>query len=433
MKNFKLILLTFLSAAFVFGQTQITLSLDEALSLIAKNNIIIQKSKNNMNISNNNVNFANSGLLPRLDFNSSMNYTDALSQMPGTSGNTQNTSISNGANLSYTIFNGLKGVNTYRLLKVQAKNVKLQHEILIENTLYNSSLLFFNLLMSYDNLNILKEQLDISKERLKQIRDKNDLGIASQLQTLAAQVDFDSDSSSVIESEFLFEDNIRKLNLILGWDLTHKYIPVLDEYDFSTYNLSELQEQVLQKNKNLIVNQNLKTKSELDLKMAKGSLLPTISANVNYGLSQTNSDVDFGFDDPNLSISSGLNFSWNIFDGRGKNNVQNAKSQLRNSELSIIDSEREMINEIESAYQSFIKSLKILDLKKNNLNSAQLNFDQTNELYRLGTVTSTQFRESQLNLSRVKNSMSSAKYSAYLGEIKIWLLIGQIENKLLSE
>ena len=68
----------------------------------------------------------------------------------------------------------------------------------------------------------------------------------------------------------------------------------------------------------------------------------------------------------------------------------------------------------------------VLDLESSSLEAAKLNFKRTQELYHLGQVTTTQFREAQLNLIRAKSSMSWAKYEAKLNEIILMKLSGRL-------
>ena len=65
-------------------------------------------------------------------------------------------------------------------------------------------------------------------------------------------------------------------------------------------------------------------------------------------------------------------------------------------------------------------------LEEKNLESAELNFKRTQELFNLGQVTTTQFREAQLNLISARNNISSAKYTAKLLEIELMRLSGQL-------
>ena len=406
------------------------LSLSAALEVALDKNISIQQASNNTEVSQNTASLANAGLLPRVDLSTGTTITDATVQTAG--GEVSSTSSRNtaGLNASYTLFKGLQGVNTYKLLKSQASSAELQEIMITEGTLMAVAQSYYSILMNYDNLIILREQMDVSRERLKQALDKNARGMSSTLQALAARVDFDSDSTSVLEAAYAYEEARSSLNLLLGWDLNEVYEPVLVDRKFGEYDLALLNAEGLSGNVSYLLSQNQEFQSQLSLNTTLGSVMPTVSFTGGYGLSQINPDVDLALDNADLALSGGLSLSWNLFDGRKAKSLRSAKILKKNSELNTLDARRSLTKDVDSAYRSYVKSLQVLELKQTNLESAQLNFDQTREYFRLGQVGSTQFRDSQVNLSRVKSSLSQARYSAYLDEMKLWQLTGQLQEHI---
>ena len=119
--------------------------------------------------------------------------------------------------------------------------------------------------------------------------------------------------------------------------------------------------------------------------------------------------------------------SFNLFDGGNKKTQrQNAKISLENSQLSMEDEKLNLDREIENAYAAYSNSQLVLRAERQNLESAQLNFEQSSEYFKLGQISSTQFRDAQLNLNRAKTSISSALFSAKLAEIELIRLSGML-------
>ena len=81
---------------------------------------------------------------------------------------------------------------------------------------------------------------------------------------------------------------------------------------------------------------------------------------------------------------------------------------------------------VANAYDAYRNSRTILALQERNLRSAELNFQRTEQLFNLGQVTTTTFREAQLNLIRSRNNISSAKYTAKIAELRLMQLAGQL-------
>jgi outer membrane protein len=122
--------------------------------------------------------------------------------------------------------------------------------------------------------------------------------------------------------------------------------------------------------------------------------------------------------------------SFNLFDGfQRRTELQNASIQVKSGELLERQARLDLERDLANAYESYRNSLTVLDLEERNLESAKVNFRRTRELYGLGRVTSTQFREAQLNLIRAETNVSNATYTAKLDEIELLRITG----KLLSE
>jgi outer membrane protein len=137
--------------------------------------------------------------------------------------------------------------------------------------------------------------------------------------------------------------------------------------------------------------------------------------------------LNIGFNDAEPSLRIGATLSFNLFDGfQRKIQTQNAKIQQKNRELTWEETRLNLEKEVISAYESYQNSLLVLDLEKKYLEAADLNFKRTRELYNLGQVTTTQFREAQLNLIRSRSSVSTAKYEAKIKEIELLRLTGQL-------
>lgn len=406
------------------------MGLQEILTETRKQNLSIKQARNSSEVAENSASLANAGLLPRLDFSSGSTLINGVNQTPAGEVDVENTSLSAGLNASYTLFNGMQGLSRYQLLNTQAQASELQSDVIEENILLSAANLYVNVLIRNDNLLIYEKQLEISRQRLEQALEQTERGMASSLSSLAARVDFDNDSVAVIESEFALQEAKRNLNLLIGWDLNQDYEPRALSYELGNYELQRLTSEGEQANKGHALNLNLEKQTDLNMKRTLGSVLPRVSLSGSYGLQQVNPEVDFSFDKPDMTTTAGLSLSWNLFDGMKSKSIQSGRLLQKNSQWNTLDSKRELEKSLSSALAYYEKSRQILELKANTLSSAQLNFDQTEEYFRLGQVSSTQFRDAQLNLSRAKSSQIQARYSAYLAEMSLWQLTGQLEDKI---
>ena len=419
-----------MSTLSLWSMPTVEMGLDEILMATSKQNLTIKQARNSSAVADNSASLANAGLLPRLDLSSGSTLMNGINQTPAGEVGVENTSLSAGLNASYTLFNGMQGLTKYHLLNTQALASELQSDMIEENILLSAANLYVNVLIRHDNLQISQEQLEISRQRLVQALEQTERGMASSLSALAARVDFDNDSVGVIESRYAFLEAKRNLNLLVGWELNLDYQPEPLDYDLGRYDIESLLFEAENSNKSHALNLNLEKQTDLNLKRTMGSVLPRVSISGSYGLQQINPDMDFAFDSPDMNSTAGVSLSWNLFDGMKSKSIRSGRLLQKNSEWNTLDSKRQLEKSLSSALAYYEKSQQLLELKANTLASAQLNFDQTSEYFRLGQVSSTQFRDAQLNLSRAKSSQIQARYSAYLAEMSLWQLTGQLEDKI---
>ena len=424
------LVLLLLSCFSLWSMPALDMGLDEILKATSQQNLSIKQARNSSEVAEHSASLGNAGLLPLLDLSSGSTLINGINQTPSGEVEVENTSLSAGLNASYTIFNGMQGLTRYQLLNTQAQASELQHEMIKENILLSAANLYVNVLIRYDNLQISQEQLQISRQRLEQALEQTERGMASSLSALAARVDFDNDSVGVIESRYALLEAKRSLNLLVGWELTLDYQPEPLNYDLGLYDMVSLLFEAKTSNKSHALNLNLEKQTDLNLKRTMGSVLPRVIVSGSYGLQQINPDIDFAFDSPDMNTTAGLSLSWNLFDGMKSKSIRSGRLLQKNSEWNTLDSKRQLEKSLSSALAYYEKSRQLLELKANTLASAQLNFDQTSEYFRLGQVSSTQFRDAQLNLSRAKSSQIQARYSAYLAEMSLWQLTGQLGDKI---
>ena len=122
-----------------------------------------------------------------------------------------------------------------------------------------------------------------------------------------------------------------------------------------------------------------------------------------------------------------------VFNG-GQMRIAFQNSKLLAENQSILEklSKRRLERSVINAYEAYKNSRLLLKLETQNLKAAELNFKRTHDLYQLGQVTTTQFREAQLNLIKSKNVLQTSKYSAKINELKLKQITGDIiiDNKI---
>ncbi|MCK5331666.1 MAG: TolC family protein [Candidatus Marinimicrobia bacterium] len=419
------IILTF--PGFILAASPENLSLENAFKVALNNNYQIQIARNLTAVSNNNATRGNAGLLPNLNASTGANYTDFNGIQNGVVVGSASTNTSAGLSLSYTLFNGLSQIYAYRNLKEQLNSAELQERLTIESTLLGVAQAYFNLITADQNLAIAEEQLRVSQERLTLSRERMELGSLGRLDYLSAQVDFNSDSIAFMNIQQAEDEARRNLNILLGWQSEKEIAVQPDISPFTNYDLADLSEKTRLNSSVLLLSASSVEQSQLNLKSSKTSFLPQLTYSTSIGRDQTALDFGIGLDDPNKALRHNFNFSWNLFNGgKRKTNVQNARIALKNAELNEADALLNLEKDVVSFHSAYGNSLTTLASEQKTLEYAQLNFERARELFRLGQITSLQFREAQLNLSRTQIGITQARYAARNYELKLLQLSGQL-------
>ena len=128
-------------------------------------------------------------------------------------------------------------------------------------------------------------------------------------------------------------------------------------------------------------------------------------------------------------MNAGINLSWNLFDGGNtKTRVANAKIALENQKILKEQQIETIETTLKNAFEAYNNALFVLEAQKQNVLTNQNNFDRTQERYKLGQVTSIEFRQAQINLLSTQTAFNNAKYDAKLIELELLQLSGELLN-----
>jgi outer membrane protein TolC len=243
---------------------QVPLSLSDAIQKGLDNNYQIKISEANLDIAANNDSWAVAGRYPQINltlnsqngFNNSNNPASVLREQ-----NSFNASIIPGLELNWTLFDGYRVKFTKQQL-AQLKNLNEGNvQIAVENTIQRIILAYYQTLVQQEQLQVLLEVLDLSRDRIAYQEVKKDFGQATSFDLLQTQDAYLSDSTNYLVQENALENAFRNLNLAMGEDnLSIRYL-LTDQIEVEgAYELDDLKQKMLASNKNL---RNLQVNREL--------------------------------------------------------------------------------------------------------------------------------------------------------------------------
>jgi outer membrane protein TolC len=416
------------------GYGQQLLTKTEAVSIALENNYGIKIATNNIKIAENNASIYNSEFLPKVSANTGLNYriddtklTDqenAVSEINNSETNSLNSSVA----LNFIFFDGLGRSYNFKRLKESHNLSELEAQAIIENTLLQVFTWYFEVGRLTENTLNIQESLEISKNRLKRASYGFDYGQNTKLQVLNAEVDVNNDSILYINSKRLLANSKRNLNLILGREISDDFTVDTSLTFERMFDLESLFEKAKAQN---IEIQKIEKNIELgdfDIKINESRLYPTLSLNTDYNHNKSNNDNTFNYAEQRIKgLHAGLNLSWNIFDGGStKTRIKNAKIFAENLQVQKELLDNELKRNVANNLETFNNALFVLKSEEKNVETNRRNFSRTEEQYKLGQITSIEFRQAQVNLLNALSNLNQAKYDAKNSELQLLQQTGEL-------
>ncbi|MBN2105641.1 TolC family protein [bacterium] len=404
--------------------SQTTLNLSEAICIALENNPNIQIAQNNAANAKNEAQIGNAGLLPQFTLSASAVYSEDAGQLPPRDAST---TTSTQLQIGYTLFDGFGNIYRFKQLQAGSKLGQAEAQNQIESIILQVADGYYRTAAAYENRQIAQELVRLSQERFNRAQNRAEYGRARTLDVLSARVDLNADSVTLAQADLQWEQSIRSLNLLLFRDINTSISVDTSVIINLQTSLIDLMNQALDNNAGLEAARLQEQQARYQFQAAQTAHLPRLDLSASYGYSQLNPDIDLDFNNPVKTARIGASFSFNLFNGfQTQIKRQNARRNLENQAMLAEQADLSLRRDLTNAYQGFQTSLHVWALARRSLEVALLNFRRAEELYQLGQVTTTQFREAQLNLIKARSQVSTAKYDAKLNEMGIRRLVGDL-------
>lgn len=417
----------------VQASAQETLTLENAVKIALENNFEIKIATNNSVVQKTNVAIGNAGMLPKLtatilDNNSVQN--SSQTRQDGTENkldNAKNNSLTYGVGLDWTIFDGMRMFAKLDQLKELQKLGEAQLKLTVITRISDVNAAYYDLVQQQQQLAALDTTLVISNQRLALAQNRFTIGKASKLEVLNAQVDLNTDQVALLRQKELYANSKIILNQLLARDVTTNF-KVVDQLEVNTsLVLAELKALAEKQNPQLEAQIINKRVAELELKQVKAGRYPTVRVNTAYNFSESQSSLGFVSQSQSRGFNYGFSASLNIFDGFAqKRSEKIAKIQIDNSKLAIDQQTLALNTQLATSYQTYLTNLELIALEDKNEAIAKQNLNITLDKFRIGTITTLEFRTAQLNYVNAKVRYSNAQFQGKLSEIALRELAGNL-------
>ncbi|MEC8617554.1 MAG: TolC family protein [Bacteroidota bacterium] len=401
-----LVIIVFFGSFSGFGQD--SLSLKKAIEIGLQKNFDIQLTQRNVAINQIMNSWGEAGSLPQININAGQNNSisdqrnNPISFAPYLF---QSNDVSSNLALNWTLFNGF-GIqaNKSKLeqLQIQSENTAT---LAIENTIHGIILSYYQAKMQREQLNLIFNLIQLSKEKYDQQVLKSNLGVGVKFELLQYENNLLADSSSFYLQELAYRNSIRNLNLLMGesiekeWILSSEIKPELNDKDFNT-----LKNEMLANNTN-IKNQFLNISlNQQDISIAKSSFYPNLilnaGTNTSVGKLQTNDqNAPFpGASSQNLNYYANFTLNFRLFDGgKVRRGIKALEIQNEVNQIQLEQMQQQLVLELSNTFALYQTRKKIFELNKKAFIASKENLEIARFKEKTGLINSFNFRDIEMN------------------------------------
>jgi outer membrane protein TolC len=415
------------------SHAQEVLTLKKALETGLKNNYSIVLQKNEELIAKNNNTIGNAGFLPSVGLNATQNNTISTTHQEPFSGtpkdvtNALNNTLNIGAQLNWTLFDGLNMFVNKKMLNVLEELGQNGARIVVEGTVADITLTYYGIIQLRKLVRVAQDAVDLSMQRKRIAEAKLSLGAGSQLMLLQSTVDLNADSTRLIQQLVSLVNTRADLNRLLARDVATPF----EIDDTITIDQPRPYDTILWKalaqNAQLItarLNQDL---ARLGVRQAQSDRYPQLGVNAGYNYSTLNSQTGFLQSNRSYGPSFGFSLSYNLFNGFNVNRaVKNAKILMNSGEIEVEDAEALLRADLLKIYNQYRSNLEVVELQLSNVKVARENVDIAFEKYKLGSINDIELREIQQKLIDAEYQLISSQFDCKKAEIDLTRLSGEL-------
>lgn len=414
------------------------IDINDVIRIGLENNYDLKIVRNEQQISDNNNTLGNAGYLPTLGVSSGYNVRSNSGDNVPAAGDdrtdiktTGTQTLDAAVNLNWTIFEGFKVQTNHKRLKELQSMGELNTRLNIENFIANISAEYYNLVQQTQHLKNLKQAVDLSRERLRIVEARYQIGSFSRLDLQQAKVDFNTDSSQLIQQYEVLHSSRIKLNELMGSHDLEDLVTAADT-TISVNRLLQkdiLYEAMIQNNTSLLLSQKNRTLSDLELKSLQSQNYPYLRLNGSYGFTHYNYNNGNLDQQRNWGPSAGVTLGFNIFDGFNRKREQkNARIRISNQELIVDRQKLYLQSDFANMWVAYQNNIQLANLEEESLENAKLNYEIAMERYLLGDLSGILLREAQVSLLNAEQRLISAQYRTKIYEISLIQISGRIEE-----
>lgn len=423
-------LLVVLLGSTVYSQDR--LSLEDAFEIALKQNYGIEIARKDLEISKIQNHPGNAGLLPRVGFQTGINYSSNNSRQELFDGTIRsvewagNFNFNTGLQADYTLYDG--GAARNRKLRLdRLENLSTQQvEVIARDMLTRLSRAFYSVIYFLDSEEFILESIRFFEELEELERERLELGRGTRLNLLQTQTELNRERARLEQVISLREIAMQDLFRLMNTEPFETLPDAEGYFDDEEVELDNLLADVLINNPAVVFETVQQFILESELEISRSMQLPTLELNAGIDYNYTLSEVGIFQSNRNYGPFIGATARFNIFDGhRSKREIQVNQLRLEAGALQLADLRNELETETRKRYLEFLNSGRMLEIERSNLELARQNLELAEEMFLAGRINNFELREVQQQLVRGEEAVATVRRNRALAYIDLMALAGE--------
>ena len=340
-----------------------------------------------------------------------------------------------GATVTQPLFLGGAGVAGIRLANAAERASDHSLQARRQSLIYDVASAFYSVLLAQELVRVQENAQAQAQANLEVVSKKFDVGMASPLDRMRAQVDLANIEPEVINARNSLKSSLSNLRIVLGVD-RNTDIDVLGGFqyepdDVSTQRLDELQAAAVEHRHEIAMVREQRNIADYNITIARSNYFPRIIFQTDLSYLGMRDDLKFGRTDFSKGITSSFTLQIPIFAGF-EYSKQTEKAELDFN--SAMENERQLLNSINAeveialnrfheAEEKYRSAVKTVELGTEALRLA-------NVMYEEGANTQLDVLTSQLALTRAQVNHANAIFEYQITRYQLRKAIGLLTGVL---
>lgn len=438
-----LLLIICLALSFSVRAQQVErITLEDAIDIALENNYQLKQADNNLDLAEEQELSAKGDFMPSLNGSLSGSRRAGSQFIPGTDNfvNTVSRGISGSVTLGLPLFAGFQNINNLRGSQYNKRSEQENLQRVRESIIFQTASSYLQVILNKELLEIDRQNLESSRKTLEQVQAQVEVGSRPTVDLYNQEATVANNELQVVNSENALKSS--RLELIRQMQVEDP----LTEYEFITPEVNEDNIQTQDFDLRQLVETALENRSDIrsdelaiqaqkhQLSVAKASLYPSIDLNAQIS-SDYSDRVDFGFNDQffdqNVVKFVGLSMNIPIFNNfNRRSNIQSQSISYKNAKLNLENTKLQVVQDVNQAYNDYESYIAQLESSRKALIAAEKTYETQQERYEVGAGTLIELSDANAQYVQAQANTAQALFQVIFQQKLLDYYIGQLNEDI---